>query len=147
MSKDWDEEKYNRHLNGFFMELPNFKPEEFQCPDGSRIPFWEPEFKHFMIKLQVVRTAVNFPFVITSGYRSPEYNDQLYVDMGYEPGGHLTGPHTRGAADILVSFERMYKLVTVALAQGMGVGIKQHGDVDKRFVHLDDLGPRLWTYT
>ncbi len=50
----------------------------------------------FMDKLQHLRRAYGKPVIITSGYRSPEYND-LISSTG------RTGPHTTGrAVDIKV---------------------------------------------
>ena len=71
---------------------------------------------------------------------------EIYVRAGSEPGGHLDGPHTKGAADIRVSFERAYKLNHMASELGMGIGVKQHGDVAKRFLHVDNQGDRIWSY-
>lgn len=104
--------------------------------------FETPEFSSFMSELIDLRIDVAFPFVINSGHRCPLYNDSLY---GAE-GTHLEGPHTKGAADIKVMFERAYALTRAAMARGMGVGPSQRGRPGDRFVHVDAQGPRLWTY-
>jgi len=106
--------------------------------------FWykTPEFKSFMEQLMAMRIKLGFPMVINSGYRCPDYNDSLYQNDGK----HLNGPHTKGAADIAVHHERMCVLVKEATSREMGIGIKQHGSVEKRFIHLDNLGFRIWTY-
>ena len=95
-----------------------------------------------MKKLQALRSVCGFPFQINSGYRCPAYNDSLYTGDG----SHLDGPHTKGAVDIGCSFERAYKLQKEAFEMEFGVGVKQHGPIKGRYVHVDDQGMRSWTY-
>ena len=126
---------------------PYFSWDEFVCKCGTcheEVPTWfaNPEFSSFMERLMQLRSDLGFPFQINSGYRCPKYNDSLYDSDGT----HLDGPHTKGAADIGVSFERAYKLINAASHMGMGLGIHQRGQVSRRYIHLDDLGPRIWTY-
>ena len=131
----------------FAKMFQNFTVEEMRCKCGKcKLPINDPEFYSWCQELQHLRNMLQFPFHVTSWYRCPEYNDSLYVDMGEEPGDHLDGPHTIGATDLVLSFERMCVLVKEATSREMGVGIKQHGPVEKRFIHLDNLGFRLWTY-
>lgn len=128
---------------------PYFTYDEFRCQCSvceSTAWFTTPEFRSFMALLMRMRVELAFPFIVNSGYRCPEYNDEIYVRAGSAPGEHLDGPHTKGAADVKVSFERAYKLNRMASKLGMGVGIKQHGDVAKRFIHVDNGGARLWSY-
>lgn len=101
--------------------------------------FRAPEFRAFMIRLIDLRHHLGFPMTVTSGYRCPDHNNAI-SSTG------LDGPHTKGAADIAIIFERMYLLVDEATSRKMGVGIKQHGPFAKRIIHLDNDGPRLWTY-
>ncbi len=101
----------------------------------------------FLIHLDELRQRCGFPFVITSGYRSPEYNARVS-----ESG--LTGAHTTGkAADILVSGDKAYRLLQEAMNMAVftGIGIDQKGE--NRFIHLDictvaDGLPRpiIWSY-
>lgn len=96
----------------------------------------------FLNNLDALRHQCGFPFIITSGYRSPEYNNQV-SSTGYD------GPHTSGkAADILVSRSNAYEVLRNALAMGCfeGIGINQKGD--SRFIHLDSIqgSNRLWSY-
>jgi len=100
------------------------------------------EFRAFMEKLIALRKWLGFPLPVNSGYRCPWYNDSLYGGKGT----HLNGPHTKGAADVKCSFERSYDLQLAAMERGMGVGPTQHGPIGSRFLHLDNLGRRLWTY-
>lgn len=95
-----------------------------------------------MKKLMYMRAELGFPFSINSGYRCSDYNDSLYKsDLT-----HLHGPHTIGAADIRASFERSYQIIKLATSMDMGVGPTQHGKVDDRFIHVDNMGTRFWTY-
>lgn len=99
----------------------------------------------FVGMLDQLREKCGFPFVISSGYRSPEYNKQV-SDTGEG------GPHTTGkAADILVNGSRAHALVKHASALGFtGIGVSQRGDHAARFIHLDtivsDMRPWLWSY-
>ena len=101
----------------------------------------------FMLKLVALRERVGFPMPVTSGYRSPEDNAAISTTGA-------DGPHTTGrAVDVSISGENAYKLIAAALSAGFsGIGIKQHGPTNGRYVHLDDLTspeyprPRIWTY-
>ncbi len=108
--------------------------------------FQTPEFRTFMALLIEMRVALRFPFIINSGHRCPAANDQIYIDRGSPPGEHLDGPHTKGAADIEASFDRAYKLNDAASDLEMGIGLDQTGDIADRYIHVDNLGARLWTY-
>ena len=128
----------------------NFTIIELGCwcehEDCAMLPICRPDFVNFVQELQHLRNVLGFPLMVNSGYRCPARNDQIYIDMGKEPGTHLDGPHTKGAADIGIAFERMYKLVAEAVNRDMGVGIDQKGDIATRYVHVDNLGARLWSY-
>ena len=82
--------------------------------------------------------------VITSGFRCARYN----VEVSSSGEG---GPHTTGrAVDVQVSGPRAYRLLHLALAHGFsGVGVKQHGPHDHRFLHFDSVPrpyPVIWSY-
>ena len=143
----------NAEKTFYEMYGPHFTHREFECKceacakkrhqDMAPIDwFTSAEFKSFMEPLMSLRRNLAFPFQINSGYRCPAYNDSLYDGDGT----HLNGPHTKGAADIGVSFERAYKLTALAMEWELGVGIHQRGDVAQRYIHLDNQGPRVWTY-
>lgn len=119
----------------------NFGPEEMASKDTGAL---EIETR-LLDLLQALRYQLDRPLVITSGYRTPEYNARV-------SGTGRTGPHTKGVAvDIKVSGEDVYPLVKAGLGLGFtGIGLKQHGAVGSRFVHLDILTgyprPNIWTY-
>lgn len=121
----------------------NFTRAELACKCGcGGIPSAE-----FIEALQELREAYGKPMPINSGYRCPEYNAKV-SSTG------RTGPHTRGAVDVGLSGKEALRLIVLAVARGWtGVGVKQHGPYQGRFVHLDKLPqaegqPRehLWSY-
>ena len=97
----------------------------------------------FMLKMVALRDLLGFSLPVSSGYRCPVHNAAV-SSTGDD------GPHTTGkAVDITISYQNAQALDTTALAMGfLGVGIKQHGPVSGRMVHLDMVpGPsRLWTF-
>lgn len=124
------------------MELKYFKLSEFDSPDtpgsGAKMD------SAFLLLLDELRQRCGFPFVISSGYRTPAHNAAVS-----ETG--LDGPHTTGkAADVLVNGENAYLLVQHAFAMGFhGIGVSQKDDFTKRFIHLDMVDqprPRIWSY-
>lgn len=126
------------------MTWQHFSVDEFKCKCGCDQIAMDP---YFMSRLEALRNALDFPFKISSGYRCSSHNYQLT--------GSRAGPHTHGrAVDVIVSGEQAFKLVQHAPSfQIQGIGVKQSGLLDKRFVHLDDLTvqdgfsrPRIWSY-
>tara|TARA_R110001592_G_scaffold99337_2_gene283036 strand:+ start:175 stop:516 length:342 start_codon:yes stop_codon:yes gene_type:complete len=110
-----------------------FDKSEFNCQYTGENEM-HPEF---LQKLDELREACGFPFVITSGYRSPDHPIEAAKDS---PGTHAQGI----AADIAVtsSVDR-YTLINYAFQQGFtGIG------VDSGFIHLDirNTIPVIWTY-
>jgi hypothetical protein len=104
----------------------------------------------FLDRFEALRAALGgHPLPITSGYRTPDHN-QAVSTTGPE------GPHTTArAVDIGIYGERAVALVRAALELGFtGIGIKQTGPIDGRFIHLDDLPPGhpaiprpwIWSY-
>ena len=121
---------------------PNFTDEEMRCKCGCERIRMDVEF---LDMLQQIRLVTGLPMQVTSGYRCPEYN-RVVSRTG------LDGPHTSGhAVDIKISGESAFILVHTALDVGCtGLGLKQNGVFERRFIHLDDLEsglrPRVWTY-
>ena len=92
----------------------------------------------FLLKLDQLRDNCGFPFVITSGYRSPSHPIEAKKDV---PGTHAQGI----AADIkITNAAHRYTLIREALSMGFsGIGVA--GD----FIHVDTRGtvPVIWTYS
>lgn len=70
----------------------HFKVKEFACKDGSPVVFID---EYLYTILEILRNKIGKPVVITSGYRTPEWNAKC--------GGAKYSYHMRGmAADIRV---------------------------------------------
>ena len=70
-----------------------FKVKEFACKDGSPIVFVD---DYLYTILDILRNKIGKPIIITSGYRTPEWNKKC--------GGAKYSYHIRGmAADIRVN--------------------------------------------
>jgi uncharacterized protein YcbK (DUF882 family) len=94
---------------------------------------------YFLEALNDLRDVCGFPFIITSGYRSPNHSVERRKS---KPGTHAQGI----AADIAVDGGmQRYEIVEKAMYMGIFGGI----GVAERFVHVDVRdGPRvMWTYS
>jgi len=120
--------------------FPNFREDEFRC----RHTGFSAMDEIFMQRLQDLRSALGFPFVINSGYRHPTHPVEA---AKVRPGAHSLGK----AADIrLAHGGQTYDVLTRAREFGFtGIGM------ETIFVHLDicttaDLGgtvrPAAWSY-
>ena len=121
----------------------NFAPSEMRCRGTNKLLI----VPAFMDRLQGLRDELGFALPVTSGFRTPDYNNKI-SKTGTD------GPHTTGrSVDIQAHGYRAFKIMAAAPAHGFtGLGQKQHGPYDKRFVHLDDLDelpkrPRPWPWT
>ena len=115
----------------------NFYKKEFECKDGSKMPdevYYN--VQKLANQLQAIRSVLNKPINIHSGYRSPFYNRLI--------GGVKNSQHTFGkAADISVVglepkevYDAIEKLINNGdMLQG-GLGLY------KNFVHYDIRGKR-----
>jgi uncharacterized protein YcbK (DUF882 family) len=110
-----------------------FSTSEFNCQHTGKNGME----KDFLSKLDALREHCGFPFVITSGYRSPDHPLEAVKEI---PGTHAQGI----AADIkITNSAHRYSLIKAALEHGFtGIGVA--GD----FIHLDIRGslPVMWTY-
>lgn len=72
----------------------NFPLKEFKCSDGTDVPEeYMDNVRELAENLQVLRDFVGAPVYINSGYRTPEYNEEI--------GGSKNSQHTLAkAADI-----------------------------------------------
>ena len=124
---------------------PHFSRNELEC----HCRCGQMEMDHeFLNRLESLRIAFGKPMPISSGFRCPTYNAQV-------SGTGFTGPHITGkAVDVAISGEEAFELLALALAHGFtGIGLKQNGPHNKRFIHLDLIEnspgrprPRIWTY-
>ena len=133
-------------MSDFWDDLKYFSKDEFSCSCCG-----ENKMKmSFMLELDELREFVGFPLAVSSGYRCPDYNDEI-SSTGRD------GPHTTGmAADLKVYGEQALILVLNVHRAGItGVGISQASRTahNARFIHVDTLAaaegrprPWLWSY-
>jgi uncharacterized protein YcbK (DUF882 family) len=125
------------------MESEHFKNHELACKHCGENRMNET----FLSALEDIRRAYGKPIHLTSAYRCPTHN------MRVSSTG-MSGPHTSGCAvDISVAGKDAYLIVRLAMIHGMkGIGVKQKGDWNKRFIHIDMCEqdniprPRIWSY-
>lgn len=126
-----------------------FKPEEFACPCDMCVSNGTEMNIEFVKVLDTLRGIVGVPFIVSSGYRCPDYNIEV-SSTGRD------GPHTTGrAVDILMNGPTVVRTMALVLSTWRhsisGIGLHQRGPHAGRFIHLDNLGapyprPRIWTY-
>ena len=124
------------------MALGFFSANELRCKGTSEIDMDE----KFMQKLIALRKELNQPMIITSGYRHLAYNSVV--------GGSRNSPHLYGkAVDVACYGKRAYNIIKLGCKYGFtGIGVKQHGPHEKRFIHLDTMPdgenprPFIWSY-
>ena len=104
----------------------NFKVKEFACRDGADKVLIDVDL---VAKLQDLRTYLNKPITITSGYRTDSYNKQC--------GGADNSYHLKGqAVDIYCSGVKPIVIALWAEFNGLG-GIGVYLDRSQEFVHID----------
>ncbi|MEQ8396440.1 D-Ala-D-Ala carboxypeptidase family metallohydrolase [Thalassobaculum sp.] len=125
---------------------PNFTPAELACKHTGCLIV----VPAFMSKLQALRSALAFPFPISSGYRHTSHPAERHKPL---PGAHSFAR----AVDIAVSGVEALAIVERARAFGFtGIGVSQpNGSDGQRFIHLDDMTaadgyhaarPAFWSY-
>lgn len=83
---------YIMNRDGNIQLTKHFKVKEFACKDGSPVVFID---EHLYTILEILRNKLGKPVIITSGYRTPEWNTKC--------GGAKYSYHMCGmAADIRV---------------------------------------------
>lgn len=125
-----------------------FQLAELQCKCGTCNSTGLEMNRDFMAKIVHIRRVIGIPLTPTSAYRCPAHDAKVgNSDM---PGN---GPHTSGRAiDLHIPHSTLaYQIIRLALDSGItGIGVKQHGESESRYIHLDDLSrpprPNLWTY-
>ena len=104
--------------------ITHFRREEFLCPCCGKADMDE----SLVLALDDTRDHCDFPFIVTSGYRCPDYNKSL-------KNSSPTSKHMLGlAADISsknLSGKQIYVLIERALLHFRGVGIYEES------IHLD----------
>lgn len=113
------------------MNLKHFRIDEFDCPSGDA-PASEFINKDFLVKLNAARHSAGVPFIINSGVRSPEHNQEV---GGKKDSSHLST--TEGgacAADIAATDSvTRWKIIKALVDQKFNrIGIA------KSFIHVDD---------
>ena len=140
MSDWWDNIRY-------------FKAAEFACTCGSDRCTGDEAVARvtmstlFVQDLDYLRAELGVPFYISSGLRCPHHPAEVNKSA---PGTHQLGK----AVDILLHGYAVHDLL-LQLPQAPtigGIGLKQHGDIEKRFVHLDcapslTFRPRPWVWS
>jgi uncharacterized protein YcbK (DUF882 family) len=117
-------------------DIVHFNESEFRCKHCGDCAM----DMEFVSKLDGLRDRIGTPVVVTSGYRCPAHNAAVS-----STGDH--GPHTTGkAADIQVKPEKMRDLIDIAVELFPGIGLQLKGDHGSRYIHVDDLTRRAWTY-
>jgi len=122
--------------------LKHFDFEEFDCPslEGSGLPTTDGGKMNldFLHKLDEARELAGVPFIITSGYRTPQHN----LDVG----GRVGSSHIKGlAVDISCDNSGHRERILTALIQ---VGFRRIG-IAKSFIHTDldhDKPNAIWLY-
>lgn len=109
----------------------NFKVKEFACKDGSNPIFLDTEL---VAVIQKIRDHFNRPVVITSAYRTVDYNRKI--------GGASNSQHLYGrAADLQVKDtppEFVAEYAETLLAGRGGIGLyKKNAGRAKGWVHVD----------
>ena len=128
------------------INYPYFPDDEFERigSDSERMNI------AFMERLTSLREEINQPLPLTSAWRSEARNQQV---GGTQHSAHLYGR----AVDLRVHGDTAYRVVAMAPRFGFtGIGVKQHGILRHRYIHLDDLEfmgiskdhirPRIWSY-
>ena len=116
----------------------NFTPADFTCSCCGVMKVDET----FLNKLQLLRTKLGTPMIVTSGYRCEKHPIEAKKT---KPGSHNSGK----AADIRSDGPYAYKIMKLAFELGFtGIGVNQKGG--GRFVHLDTIEgsprPNVWSY-
>jgi uncharacterized protein YcbK (DUF882 family) len=115
------------------MSLKYFKVEDFNCQETGENEMCP----DFLQKLDALREVCGFPFIITSGYRSPNHSIEAKKS---KPGTHSQGI----AADIKVvgGAQRMAIIRNASIMGFNGIGVA------KGFVHVDtrETTPVAWKY-
>lgn len=115
--------------------LKHFAPSEFSCPCCNANEMWP----SVTSALDFARSLADVPFIITSGYRCEDHNQDV--------GGSPTSSHLNGTAVDIHCADSVsrYRIITALLE----AGFRRIGVADT-FIHADmDLSKQhglMWTY-
>ena len=115
---------------------PYFKPHEFVCKETGK----NGVKAELLDRLLLLRLEWGKPMIITSGYRAPEHSRERVKKA--------PGPHTTGfACDVAIGpGSDAWDFTYLAMQHGFkGIGVSQKAGLP-RFIHLDLLDKRLWSY-
>mgnify|MGYP003638478920 FL=1 len=123
---------------------PNFSFDEAACQETGECDM-DPEF---MDILQGVRIELGAGMNMTSMYRSPRHSIEAAKDL---PGTHTTGK----AGDVACYGIKAHLVLQLLMPVFNGIGIKQSGPMQSRFIHFDlvedELShvsrPYVWSYS
>ena len=124
-------------------DFKHFTYSEFDCKSGNGKGAYFMQYQ-FICLLDDARSLAGVPFIITSGYRTEEYNQSL-IDQGYKASPNSS--HCKGiAVDIETkTSEDRYKIIESLIK----VNIKRIG-IGKGFIHCDIDFTKdqnlIWTY-
>ena len=126
-----------------------FRYKEFDSPDlkGSGKKMMKPHFLDFIDEL---RNRCKFPFVITSGFRTHEYNNSLVESPRYKASSKSS--HLKGiAADVSIRDSKRRALFighAVELCHELDLPVRV--GISSTFCHIDldteKNSPRIWVY-
>lgn len=121
-------------------KYPNFTEDEFKCSHTGKADM----DKDFLDKLQALRTELDAPVIITSGFRDKTHPIEASKP---KPGEHYEGK----AADIACFGSHAFKILKIAMRHGFTrIGVSQKGAHNKRFLHLGTStikpNPTIWSY-
>lgn len=122
----------------------HFTEAELACSCGCGQALMDMDF---MRKVEAMRVEAGFSFVTSSAYRCKNHPIEQHKSA---PGAHRDGH----AMDVLCAGEKAHRVIELAMKYGMtGIGIKQNGPHDQRFIHIDDAEPTptrprpwIWSY-
>ncbi len=130
----------------------NFPPHELACRCGHCALGWQSMDVYLMEYLQYVREKIGIPMPISSAVRCHAYNSRISKAKAHVVQAETSRAHS---VDIVVSGTNCDILFRKFIRDGLltGIGLKQHGPRDKRFIHADNLWPKssrtrpiIWTY-
>ncbi len=109
---------------------PSFSFDEAVCSQ-SGICYMDPDF---MDALQDMRFELSAPMNMSSMYRDATHSIEAAKEY---PGTHPTGK----AGDVRCYGVMAHRILELGSQRFLGIGIKQHGPMNKRFIHFDMVEP------